>query len=257
MKSSSAIVAIISTTLLVTGCNSQSTSKKAELNTDDQKFSYGIGISIERGMKQDGVVIDEPAFAEGLKDGQAGAKSQLDEAEVQRIVTAKNKEMMEKRQKQMEEAGAKSKTESDAFLAANKSKPGVQTTASGLQYKVIKPGNGKKPAATSVVTVNYRGTLVDGTQFDASNPSSPAVFPLNRVIPGWTEGIQLMNEGSTYEFYIPSNLAYGLEGAGGGRIPGNAALIFNVDLLKVADAPPAPGATPALDKDKAPAKKKK
>jgi FKBP-type peptidyl-prolyl cis-trans isomerase len=120
-----------------------------------------------------------------------------------------------------------------AFLKANASQPGVKTTPSGLEYKIIKEGNGKKPAATDTVQVNYRGTLIDGTEFDSSyKRNAPISFPLNGVIPGWTEGVQLIKEGGKIELYIPSNLAYGSAGAGG-VIPPDATLIFDIELLKI------------------------
>jgi len=122
----------------------------------------------------------------------------------------------------------------EAFLKDNAKKEGVKTTASGLQYKVLKEGNGKSPKATDTVQVNYRGTLIDGKEFDSSyKRNEPAEFPLNGVIPGWTEGVQLMKEGAKYQFTIPSKLAYGERGTPGGPIPGNATLIFEIELLKV------------------------
>ena len=122
----------------------------------------------------------------------------------------------------------------EAFLKENAKKEGVKTTASGLQYKVLKEGEGKSPKATDTVQVNYRGTLIDGKEFDSSyKRGEPAEFPLNRVIPGWTEGVQLMKEGAKYQFTIPSKLAYGERGTPGGPIPGNATLVFEIELLKV------------------------
>jgi FKBP-type peptidyl-prolyl cis-trans isomerase FkpA len=122
----------------------------------------------------------------------------------------------------------------EAFLKENAKKEGVKTTASGLQYKVLKEGDGKSPKATDTVQVNYRGTLIDGKEFDSSyKRGEPAEFPLNRVIPGWTEGVQLMKEGAKYQFTIPSKLAYGERGTPGGPIPGNATLVFEIELLKV------------------------
>jgi FKBP-type peptidyl-prolyl cis-trans isomerase FkpA len=122
----------------------------------------------------------------------------------------------------------------EAFLKENAKKEGVKTTTSGLQYKVLKEGDGKSPKATDTVQVNYRGTLIDGKEFDSSyKRGEPAEFPLNRVIPGWTEGVQLMKEGAKYQFTIPSKLAYGERGTPGGPIPGNATLVFEIELLKV------------------------
>jgi FKBP-type peptidyl-prolyl cis-trans isomerase len=148
---------------------------------------------------------------------------------------------MEQKQK---EAGEKNKTEGTKFLEENKNKPGVKTTASGLQYKVIKDGTGPQPKATDMVTVNYRGTLIDGTEFDSSyKRGQPATFPLNGVIKGWTEGLQLMKVGSKYQFFVPSNLAYG-ERSVGPDIAANATLIFEVELQDVKPPPtPAPQAS--------------
>jgi FKBP-type peptidyl-prolyl cis-trans isomerase FklB len=131
------------------------------------------------------------------------------------------------------EVAKKNKAEGEAFLAENKKKEGVKTTASGLQYKVIKPGKGKKPKSSDTVTVNYRGTLIDGTEFDSSyKRGQPATFQVSGVIPGWTEGLQLMEEGAKWQLFIPSNLAYGERGAGGVIGP-NATLIFEVELLSI------------------------
>ena len=228
MKSIYALTALASAAFLVTGCH-----QKANLSTDDQKLSYGIGLDMGGNFKKQGLTIDPDALAAGLRDGQSGAPQQVAQEEIQKIMMAKQQELMAKQQADGAAASAKSKADSDAFLAANKTKDGVQTTASGLQYKVLKAGTGKKPASDSIVTVNYKGSLVDGTEFDASQPGKPVDLPINGVIPGWTEGLQLMTEGSTYEFYIPANLAYGDQGAGQGRIPGGAALVFQVDLIKV------------------------
>lgn len=128
---------------------------------------------------------------------------------------------------------AENKAEGEAFQAKNAQKPGVVTTASGLQYEILTAGNGSRPSATDSVTVHYKGTTLDGKEFDSSyRRGSPATFPLNRVIPGWTEGVQLMQEGAKYRFYIPSNLAYGTRGAGGDIGP-NATLIFDIELIKI------------------------
>ena len=143
------------------------------------------------------------------------------------------KEMSEKRKKEQGQLGGKNSEEGKKFLAANKKKKGVKTTKSGLQYKVIKQGKGKKPGVADTVTVNYRGTLINGKEFDSSyKRGKPDTFPLNGVIPGWTEGVQLMSVGSKYELYIPSDLGYGERGAGGSIGP-NAALIFEIKLIEI------------------------
>ncbi|PYJ26308.1 MAG: hypothetical protein DME90_12025 [Verrucomicrobia bacterium] len=177
----------------------------------------------------------------GLKDAIAG-KPQLTQDQVKDVMTQFEKDMEQKQK----DAGDKNKTEGAKFLEENKKKEGVKTTASGLEYKVIKEGTGAQPKATDMVTVNYRGTLIDGTEFDSSyKRGQPATFPLNGVIKGWTEGLQLMKQGGKYQFFVPSNLAYG-ERAVGPDIAPNATLIFEVELLDVKPPPtPAPqGAKP-------------
>ena len=208
---------------------------KAELTTAKQKASYAIGVNIGKNMKQQNVDLDYDVIAKGMRDGAANA-SALTEQEMAEVMANFKKEMETK----MAEVGTKSKKVGEDFLAANKSKEGIKTTASGLQYKVLKEGKGTKPKATDVVKVHYRGTLVDGTEFDSSyKRGEPIEFPLNGVIKGWTEGVQLMTPGSKYQFFIPSDLAYGEEGRPP-TIPGNSALIFEVELLDVK----APGAGP-------------
>jgi FKBP-type peptidyl-prolyl cis-trans isomerase FklB len=170
----------------------------------------------------------------GIKDAIAG-KPQLTQDQVKDVMTQFEKDMEQKQK----EAGEKNKTEGAKFLEENKKKEGVKTTASGLEYKVIKDGTGPQPKATDMVTVNYRGTLIDGTEFDSSyKRGQPATFPLNGVIKGWTEGLQLMKVGSKYQFFVPSNLAYGERSVGPDIAP-NATLIFEVELLDV-KAPPTP-----------------
>ncbi len=216
--------------LALGGCNQG----KSSINTDDKKISYGIGLDLGRKAKADGFVVDPDALAAGVRDGLSGAKGQVADADIEKAMAAKQKEIMAQREEKAKAAQATNGKAGEDFLAANAKKDGVTTTASGLQYRVVKagPAGGKKPAATSTVTVNYRGTLIDGTEFDSSyKRNEPATFPLNRVIPGWTEGVQLMTEGSTYEFVIPAKLAYGEQGAG--PIGPNSTLVFQVELVKV------------------------
>jgi FKBP-type peptidyl-prolyl cis-trans isomerase len=208
---------------------------KAELASSKQKVSYAIGVNIGKNMKQQNVDLDFDVIAKGMRDGAANA-SAFNDQEMAEIMANFKKEMETK----MAEAGAKSKKVGEDFLAANKSKEGIKTTQSGLQYKVLKEGKGSKPKATDVVKVHYRGTLVDGTEFDSSyKRGEPIEFPLNGVIKGWTEGVQLMTPGSKYQFFIPSELAYGEEGRPP-TIPGNSTLIFEVELIEVKPAT-APG----------------
>ena len=190
------------------------------------------------------VDINPDILAAGIKDAIAG-KPQLTSDQVKDIMAQFEKDM-EQKQKQL---GEKNKTEGEKFLEDNKKKPDVKTTASGLQYKVEKEGTGPQPKATDMVTVNYRGTLIDGTEFDSSfKRNQPATFPVNGVIKGWTEALQLMKKGAKYQLFIPANLAYG-ERAMGPDIGANSTLIFDVDLVDVKPPPtPAPAAQQASPK---------
>jgi FKBP-type peptidyl-prolyl cis-trans isomerase FklB len=205
-----------------------------QLKDTKDKASYSIGLNIGTNLKRQDVDINTDAFMAGIKDGIAGTKPLLTEDQVKETMMAFQKEMEQKQH----EAGQKNAAEGEKFLAENKNKPGVKTTASGLQYKVLKEGTGAQPKATDTVTVNYRGTLINGTEFDSSyKRGESASFPLNAVIKGWTEGVQLMKAGSKYQFFIPPGLAYGEAGRPG--IPPNATLIFEVELLGVKPAPAA------------------
>ena len=215
-----------------------------EIKTEKQKLSYSIGMnaghSMKESLKTQSVDVDPVILLKGLNDGIMDAKPQMTEDEMKAILEGLQKTLMAKQQeqaaKQQEQAKAvaeKNKKDGEAFLAANKKKEGVITMPSGLQYKILTAGKGKSPKATDTVTVNYRGTTIDGTEFDSSyKRGKPATFALNQVIPGWTEAVQLMKEGAKWEIYIPSNLAYGERGAGA-TIGGNATLIFEVELLSI------------------------
>ena len=194
-----------------------------------------IGLNLSR-QKVD---INADILAAGIKDALAG-KPQLTQDQVKEVMNQFEKDMEQKQKA----AGEKNKADGAKFLEDNKKKEGVKTTASGLQYKVVKEGTGAQPKPTDMVTVNYRGTLIDGTEFDSSyKRGQPATFPLNGVIKGWTEGLQLMKPGAKYQFFVPSNLAYG-ERSVGPDIAANATLIFDVDLLEVKPPPtPAPQAS--------------
>ena len=206
--------------------------KSIQLKDQTDKVSYSIGMNIGFNLSKQKVDVNPDQLGAGIKDTIAG-KPQLTQDQVKDVMQQFEK-YTEQEQK---EAGEKNKTEGAEFLEDNKKKEGVETTASGLQYKIIKEGNGAQPKATDTVTVNYRGTLIDGTEFDSSyKRGQPATFPVNGVIKGWTEGLQLMKVGSKYQFFVPSNLAYG-ERAVGPDIGANATLIFEVDLL---DAKPSP-----------------
>jgi len=207
--------------------------EEAVLKDQKDRVSYSIGVDIGNNLKKQSLEIDPDLLARGLKDAYTGGKTVISDQEVRDILVGLQKEMVAKQQEQAKVVAEKNKKEGDAFLAENKKKEGVVTLPSGLQYKVIKEGSGPTPKLTDTVTVNYKGSLVDGKEFDSSyRRGQPASFPVNGVIPGWTEALQLMKEGSTWEIVIPSNLAYGEKGAGGVIGP-NATLIFEVELLSV------------------------
>ena len=194
--------------------------------------------------------LNPEAILRGMKDGLSAAKPLLTEEEMRTTMTEYSKTMMEKQQATNREAAAKNKEEGAKFLAENKSKPGVKTTASGLQYKVVKEGTGKVPKETDTVVTNYRGTLINGTEFDSSyKRNEPTSFPVNRVIKGWTEALQMMKVGSKYLLFIPSELAYGERGAPGGGIGPNETLIFEIELLDIKNPTPAPKTSPAATPD--------
>jgi len=207
--------------------------KKMELKSEKDKVSYSIGLEIGSSFKKQAMDIDTDALAAGIKDALSGSKPILTENEVKEVMTAFQKGMAAKQAEKMKGLAEKNSKEGEAFLAENKKKEGVKTTDSGLQYKVITPGNGPMPKDTDTVSVNYRGTLIDGTEFDSSYKRGEAVsFPVNGVIKGWTEALQLMKVGSKWQLFIPSNIAYGERGAGG-QIGPNATLIFEVELLSI------------------------
>ncbi len=197
------------------------------------KVSYALGLGIGAQLKSMGAEklnIDD--FAQAIKDSIAG-KEQINAAEAQKIVTEFFKEQEAAQRAKAAENGKKAKEEGEKYLAENASKEGVIVTKSGLQYKVLKEGNGKKPQATDSVVCHYEGFLTDGTLFDSSiQRGEPATFPLKGVIAGWTEGLQLMQEGAKYRFFIPYHLAYGEAGAAG-AIPPYATLVFDVELIEV------------------------
>ena len=198
------------------------------------KLSYALGLGIGRQLAQMGATglnIDD--FATAIKDVLAGGEIKVADREAQTMVQEFFRQQEEKANAEMAEKGKKAKAEGEQYLAENASKEGVVTLPSGLQYKVLKEGNGQKPKATDKVKCHYAGFLIDGTVFDSSvQRGEPAVFPLNQVIAGWTEGLQLMQEGAKYRFFIPYQLGYGERGAGA-SIPPFATLVFDVELIEV------------------------
>jgi FKBP-type peptidyl-prolyl cis-trans isomerase FklB len=218
--------------------------KKAELKTEKDKTSYAIGyntgVGLSRNIEAQSLDIDLSMVLLGIQDAFAKADPQLPEADIRAVLQAlqqdldaKRKEAMAKQQEQMKALGEKNKAEGAKFLAENAKREGIKVLPSGLQYKVLAEGKGKTPAATDTVTVHYRGTLIDGTEFDSSyKRNEPATFALNQVIKGWTEGLQLVKEGGKVQLFIPSELGYGERGAGG-QIGPNAVLVFEVELVAV------------------------
>jgi len=215
---------------------------------ETDKVSYALGMNIAAGLganlKRQNVEVNRDVLVQAIKDGLSGGKTLMTEAEAQNTLRQFMSELQAKQEQKMKEAGENNKKEGEAFLAANKSKPGVVTLPDGLQYKIVKEGTGPKPAPTDTVTVNYRGTLINGTEFDSSyKRGEPATFPVGGVIKGWTEALQLMPVGSKWELYIPPDLAYGARGAGADIGP-NATLLFEVELLSIKGKEEPQGAQP-------------
>lgn len=203
------------------------------LETQKDKVSYGIGLDIGTSFKRQSLDLDPKALGAGIADALLGREPRLSKEEIDKVLNAFQQEMRAKAEAGKKQIADKNQKEGEAFLAQNKEKEGVITLPSGLQYKVVKAGSGKMPKPTDTVKTNYQGTLIDGTEFDSSyKRGEPSSFPVNGVIKGWTEALQLMKVGSKWELYVPSNLAYGPRGAGQ-MIGPNAALIFEIELLGI------------------------
>ena len=219
-----------------TGTTAKSAAAPA-LTTRKQKFSYALGMNIGSGLganlKKQSVEVDSTLVSQGLKDAMSGGKTRLTQEEAQAVLKEVQTDVQKQQQAKMKETADKNKTEGEAFLAANKSKDGVVTLPSGLQYKILTAGTGPKPTASDSVKCNYRGTLINGTEFDSSyKRGQPATFAVGQVIKAWTEALQLMPVGSKWQLFVPSSLAYGERGAGA-EIGPNATLIFEVELLSI------------------------
>jgi FKBP-type peptidyl-prolyl cis-trans isomerase FklB len=205
------------------------------LKTEKDKFSYALGMNLGSGLHKQSVDVDPAIFLRGLKDGLAAGKTLLTEQEAQATLVQMQNDLRKKAQEKMQQAAVSNKQTGDAFLASNKAQEGVITLPSGLQYKILKEGAGPKPAATDSVVCNYRGTLLDGTEFDSSyKRGQPATFQVNGVIKGWTEALQLMPVGSKWQLFIPAELAYADRGAGPDIGP-NATVVFEVELISIRD----------------------
>ena len=210
------------------------------LATQKQKASYAIGLNIGKNMKKDSVDVDTEILARGIRDALANSKPLLTDDEVKAALVELQAEVRKHQQEEYQAAAAKNQKDGEAFLLANKTKEGVVVLPSGLQYKVLQQGTGPKPAETDTVVCNYRGTLLNNTEFDSSSKhGGPATFAVNQVIKGWTEALQLMPVGSKWELYVPPDLAYGPRAAGPDIGP-NSTLVFDVELLSIQPKSPAP-----------------
>lgn len=225
------VVTICLMGLIISGCNA----KSVQLKTEADKEQYAVGVNIARNFIQSNIEVDPDLVMAGFQDANANTLK-LTNQEVEEGLISFFKKQERKAQLKQEEASKGNREKGESFLTQNAKKPGVKTTASGLQYRVLeksKQSSARKPRVTDTVTVHYRGTLIDGTEFDSSfKRNKPASFPLNGVIRGWTEGLQLMSVGDRFEFVIPSELAYGKRGAGG-QIGPDSVLVFEVSLLNI------------------------
>lgn len=214
--------------------SSQTSSENSALPTQKDKTSYAIGLNVGKGLHHESIDVDPNIVMQGLKDGLAGGKTLMTDEQAQATITELRNQVSARMQAQMQQEGETNKKDGDAFLTANMTKPGVVALPSGLQYKVLKEGTGPKPTLDDTVVCNYRGTLIDGKEFDSSyKRGEPATFPVRRVIKGWTEALQLMPVGSKWQIVLPPDLAYGERGAPPDIGP-NSTLIFEVELLSIA-----------------------
>jgi FKBP-type peptidyl-prolyl cis-trans isomerase FklB len=222
------------------------------LATDKDKASYSIGVNIGKSLHRDGVDVEPKFFVQGMEDAIADGKLLLTEDQMKTVMMALQKEVQQKQAEKRQALVETNKKEGAAFLAANSKKPGVVTLPSGLQYKVLTEGTGPKPTATDSVVCNYRGTLLDNTEFDSSyKRGQPATFGVSQVIKGWTEALQLMPTGSKWQLFIPADLAYGERGPG--PIGPNATLVFEVELVSIKPPTPPVPAAPAAGEPATPA----
>ncbi|MGB0050201.1 MAG: FKBP-type peptidyl-prolyl cis-trans isomerase, partial [Terriglobales bacterium] len=216
------------------------TAAPAPLTTRKEKFSYALGMNLGTNLgntlKKQSVAVDWSLVIQGLKDStSSGGKTRLTQEEAKTVLNEVQTEVQKELQEKAQATAAKNKSDGEAFLAANKDKEGVVTLPDGLQYKILKAGDGPKPTATDSVVCNYRGMFVNGTEFDSSAKRGPATFEVGRVIKGWTEALQLMPVGSKWQVFIPSSLAYGERGEPRGGIEPNQTLIFDVELISIVD----------------------
>ena len=224
----------------------QAPASGSAFKTQKEKLSYAIGMEMGKGVKTQGLDVDPSILEQGLKDALSGAKAQMSDDEIKQVITSLQQEIRQKQMQAQETAAAENKTKGEAYLAANAKKDGVVALPDGLQYKILTAGQGKKPLESDTVMCNYKGTFVDGTEFDSSaQAGKPVPFEVKNVIPGFKEVLQLMPVGSKWQVVVPSNLAYGERGAGGVIGP-NATLIFEIELVSIEGSGPAQpaGGTP-------------
>jgi len=230
MKSTGAVLAVI-VTVFAAG-QLMAADETAQKSAKD-KLSYTLGVNTGRNIQKSAIDIDPDQFAKGMKDALTGVKPALSDEEMMQVITAFQKDAQEKQVAKLKAIAAENLKKGEAFLAENKKKDAVKTLPSGLQYKIIKNGKGKSPKATDTVTANYKGTLIDGTEFDSSyKRGEPAKFPVEGVIPGWVEALKMMKVGSHWQIFVPANLGYGERGAAPVIGP-NETLIFEIELLKI------------------------
>lgn len=221
--------------MLAAGMATVSVASAQAPQTEKEKISYMVGMDVGGSLQQIKDEIDVNTLARAIADVLSGGDLAMSQEEAMEVRQAFMARLQADQASKQAEAANKNKAEGEAFLEANKSKPGVKTTASGLQYQVITEGSGRKPTESDQVKVHYTGTLINGEKFDSSHDrGQPATFPLNGVIPGWTEGLQLMSEGSKYKLFIPASLAYGEQGTPGPIGP-NATLVFDVELIEIVE----------------------
>lgn len=234
MKTSGALAVVAAISLAACAPGSGDSTADAALETDDQKTSYGIGHNIGQGLAPMADRIDDAAFLRGLNEGLAESDPAISMDTLQSLLQAFQMELQQTRQQQVAAEAEENQAVADSFLAANAERESVTTTESGLQYEVIEEGDGPSPGPEDRVTVHYTGTLPDGTEFDSSRGGEPATFPVQGVIPGFSEGLQLMSVGSSYKLYVPPELGYGPRPQR--AIPPNSALIFELELLEIPEA---------------------
>ncbi len=233
-------LALLVATLLAAQCGQE----PKELKTEKDKVSYGVGVSVGKSFKQQGVDVDINLLVMGLKDELTGKKLLMSEDELRKTMTAYQQELRQKQMQERKLAAMDNMKEGEAFLAENKKKEGVVTLPSGLQYKIIKEGTGPKPTSKDLVEVRYRGTFINGKEFDSSGSNTRA-FKVGEVIPGWREALQLMPVGSKWEIFVPPSLAYGERGMGPAIMP-NTTLIFDMEIVGVKPVPEAAQVPPVV-----------